>query len=65
MRRKSEKSATERRLFEAEARPHLDTLYSTALRLTRSPVDAEDLVQDTLVRLSLIHIYAADENSPV
>jgi RNA polymerase sigma-70 factor (ECF subfamily) len=50
MRRKSEKTATERRLFEAEARPHLDTLYSTALRLTRSPVDAEDLVQDTLVR---------------
>lgn len=50
MRRTSEKTATERRLFEAEARPHLDTLYSTALRLTRSPVDAEDLVQDTLVR---------------
>jgi len=28
----------------------LDTLYSIALRLTRSQVDAEDLVQDTLVR---------------
>lgn len=39
-----------RRLFEADARPHLDNLYSAALRLTRSPVDAEDLVQDTLVR---------------
>jgi len=50
MPRNSRKIAEERRLFEAEARPHLDTLYSTALRLTRSPVDAEDLVQDTLVR---------------
>lgn len=50
MSRKPRKTATERRLFEAEARPHLDTLYSTALRLTRSTVDAEDLVQDTLVR---------------
>jgi RNA polymerase sigma-70 factor (ECF subfamily) len=50
MRRKPRNIATERRLFETEARPHLDTLYSTALRLTRSPVDAEDLVQDTLVR---------------
>ncbi|MGB5809741.1 MAG: sigma-70 family RNA polymerase sigma factor [Polyangiales bacterium] len=39
-----------RHLFEADARPHLDNLYATALRLTRSPVDAEDLVQDTLVR---------------
>jgi RNA polymerase sigma-70 factor (ECF subfamily) len=50
MPRKSKKIAAERRLFETEARPHLNTLYSTALRLTRSPVDAEDLVQDTLVR---------------
>ena len=50
MPRKPKKVAAERRLFEVEAKPHLDTLYSTALRLTRSPVDAEDLVQDTLVR---------------
>ena len=50
MPRNSKKIAEERRLFEAEARPHLDALYSTALRLTRSSVDAEDLVQDTLVR---------------
>jgi RNA polymerase sigma-70 factor (ECF subfamily) len=47
---KPKKIAAERQLFEADARPHLDTLYSMALRLTRSPVDAEDLAQDTLVR---------------
>ena len=47
---KSKKIAAERQLFEADARPHLDTPYSMALRLTRSPVDAEDLAQDTLVR---------------
>jgi len=50
MSRKPKKIAAERRLFETEARPHLDALYSMALRLTRSPVDAEDLTQDTLVR---------------
>lgn len=50
MRKKPQKIAAERKLFEEEARPHLDALYSAALRLTRSPVDAEDLVQDTLVR---------------
>lgn len=50
MPRKPKKAAAERQLFETEARPHLDTLYSMALRLTRSAVDAEDLVQDTLVR---------------
>ncbi|KPK16712.1 MAG: hypothetical protein AMJ62_04390 [Myxococcales bacterium SG8_38] len=50
MPKKERKIAATRRLFEGEVRPHLDALYSTALRLTRSPVDAEDLVQDTLVR---------------
>jgi RNA polymerase sigma-70 factor (ECF subfamily) len=29
---------------------HLDALYRTALRMTHNPQDAEDLVQDTLVR---------------
>jgi RNA polymerase sigma-70 factor, ECF subfamily len=36
--------------FEAEALQYLDVLYAHALRLTRSPTDAEDLVQDTFVR---------------
>src|SRR6266536_1184614 len=33
--------------FEAEALALVDTLYRTALRLTRVSADAEDLVQDT------------------
>lgn len=37
-------------LFESETLPHLDALYRTALRLTRNPQSAEDLVQDTLER---------------
>ncbi len=36
--------------FEQEAMEHIDSLYATALRLTRSPSDAEDLVQDTLLK---------------
>ncbi len=30
--------------------PHLDAMYGVALRLTRSPADAEDLVQDAVLR---------------
>jgi RNA polymerase sigma-70 factor (ECF subfamily) len=36
--------------FEAEVLTHLDALYGVACRLTKSPLDAEDLVQDTLVK---------------
>lgn len=36
--------------FLEEARPHFRAMYGTALRLTRNPADAEDLVQDTLLR---------------
>ncbi|HEY1293574.1 MAG TPA: sigma-70 family RNA polymerase sigma factor [Chloroflexota bacterium] len=39
-----------RATFEEEALKHLDALYRTALRMTRNPSDAEDLVQDALVR---------------
>ena len=36
--------------FEPEALRHLDALYRTALRMTRSEADAEDLVQETYIR---------------
>ena len=36
--------------FESAALEHLDSLYGTALRLTRNEADAQDLVQDTYVK---------------
>ncbi|HEX6886771.1 MAG TPA: sigma-70 family RNA polymerase sigma factor [Candidatus Nanopelagicales bacterium] len=36
--------------FERDALPHLDTLYSAALKYTRSPSEAEDLVQETFLK---------------
>jgi RNA polymerase sigma-70 factor (ECF subfamily) len=36
--------------FEREAMPHLPALYGAALRLGRSEGDAEDLVQETMLR---------------
>jgi RNA polymerase sigma-70 factor, ECF subfamily len=36
--------------FEQEVLPYLDQLYSAALRMTRNPADAEDLVQETFAR---------------
>lgn len=46
----TERQRAERQAFEREALGHMDALYGTALRLTRSEADAEDLVQDTFVR---------------
>ena len=37
-------------VFEEDALPYLDQIYRTALRMTRNPTDAEDLVQETFVR---------------
>src|SRR3954454_7876166 len=36
--------------FRAEVLTFLEPLYGTAMRLTRNRADAEDLVQDTLVK---------------
>jgi RNA polymerase sigma-70 factor (ECF subfamily) len=36
--------------FERDVLPHLDQMYSAALRMTRNPADAEDLVQETFAK---------------
>ncbi len=36
--------------FEADALSYIDSLYGTAMRLTRRPSDAEDLVQETYLK---------------
>lgn len=36
--------------FAREALAYIDSLYGTAMRLTRRPADAEDLVQDTYLK---------------
>ncbi|ROS73099.1 RNA polymerase sigma-70 factor (ECF subfamily) [Curtobacterium sp. PhB130] len=44
-------SATElRSLFEDQALPFMDQLYGAAMRMTRNPADASDLVQETFVK---------------
>src|ERR1700732_1704765 len=46
--------------FEADALAAVDSLYRTALRLTRVPADAEDLVQETYLKA----VRAADRFTP-
>ena len=36
--------------FERDALPYLDQLYAGAMRMTRNPADAEDLVQETYAK---------------
>jgi RNA polymerase sigma-70 factor, ECF subfamily len=36
--------------FERDALPYLDQLYAAAMRMTRNPQDAEDLVQETFAK---------------
>ena len=43
-------STADEEAFAREALSYVDSLYGTALRLTRRPADAEDLVQDTYLK---------------
>ncbi len=52
-----------RELFQREALVYLDRLYSAALRYTRNATDAEDLVQETMLKAyRSFHQYEAGTN---
>ena len=49
--------------FERDALQYLDQLYSAALRMTRNPADAEDLVQETFAKaFAAFHQYRPGTN---
>jgi RNA polymerase sigma-70 factor (ECF subfamily) len=58
-----ESDAVRARRFERDAFQYLDQLYSAALRMTRNPTDAEDLVQETFTKaFAAFHQYRPDTN---
>ena len=49
--------------FETDALVYVDQLYSAALRMTRNPTDAEDLVQETIAKaFAAFHQYRPGTN---
>lgn len=49
--------------FERDALGYLDQMYSAALRMTRNPADAEDLLQETFAKaFAAFHQYRPDTN---
>ncbi|WP_310172121.1 sigma-70 family RNA polymerase sigma factor [Enteractinococcus fodinae] len=60
---KAETDSQRRARFERDAMQYLDQLYSGALRMTRNPEDAEDLVQEAYARAySSFHQYKPGTN---
>jgi RNA polymerase sigma-70 factor (ECF subfamily) len=58
-----EGSAARAARFESDALQYLDQLYSAALRMTRNPADAEDLVQETFAKaFAAFHQYKPGTN---
>lgn len=62
--RAPQESSVERdQRFENEAMPLIDQLYGAALRMTRNPTDAEDLVQETYAKAyAAFHQYRPGTN---
>ena len=46
----TDEAETKRALFQEQALPFMDQLYAAAMRMTRNPADAADLVQETFVK---------------
>ena len=58
-----ETNAARAERFERDALQYLDQLYSAALRMTRNPADAEDLVQETFAKaFAAFHQYKPGTN---
>jgi|SRR5579872_3162327 RNA polymerase sigma-70 factor (ECF subfamily) len=61
---KRDSGRSTRESFEREVMPHLDSIYSMALRLARNREDANDLLQDTILRAyRFFHQYTPGTNS--
>lgn len=59
----AESDAERKARFERDALPYLDQLYGAAMRMTRKPTDAEDLVQETYAKaFSAFHQYRDGTN---
>nr|WP_277818689.1 sigma-70 family RNA polymerase sigma factor [Cellulosimicrobium arenosum] len=59
----AESDAARAARFEQDALQYLDQLYSAALRMTRNPTDAEDLVQETFAKaFAAFHQYRPGTN---
>jgi len=58
-----EDAAARAERFERDALQYVDQLYSAAMRMTRNPADAEDLVQETIAKaFAAFHQYRPGTN---